>query len=84
MRNHFIESEIHPRKSDLTPRDILINLLEEEGDDLGWEEEQLIYEAAMRIEDYQDDSLRMARIALQGLLRDCVVIKDGQLVRLRD
>ena len=84
MRNHFIESDIHLRKSDLTPRDILINLLEEEGDDLGWEEEQLVYEASMKIEGYQDETLRMARIALKGLLRDGVVIKDGQLVRLRD
>ncbi len=84
MRNHFIESEIHARRSDLTPRDILISLLEEEGDDLGFDAKQLIHEAAMRIEAPQDEARRLASIALKDLLRDGVVIRDGQLMCLRD
>lgn len=84
MRHYSIESVIHQRRSDLTPRDILISLLEDEGDVIGWGEEQLVCEAAMRIEDSQEDSLRMARIALKGLLRDGVVLRDGQLICLKD
>ena len=84
MRNNLIGSVVHERRSDQTPRDILISLLEEEGDDLGWEAKQLIYEAAMRIEAPQDEALRTASIALKKLLLDGVVIRDGQLMCLRD
>lgn len=84
MKRQCIDSNIYIRLSDQTPRDILISLLEDEGDVLGWEEELLIYEAAMRIDDLPEVSIRMARYALKGLVRDGVVLRDGGLICLKD
>lgn len=84
MRHKDVDSSIHLRHSDLTPRELLINLLEDEGDVIGWEEEELVREAAMRLDGPIEVSLRMARLALKGLLRDAVVIRDGQLICLVD
>lgn len=49
MRHHIVDMPIHIRHIDLTPREILVSTLEDEGDDLGWEEDSLIQEAAMRL-----------------------------------
>lgn len=84
MRHHIVDMSIHMRHFDLTPREILISILEDEGDDLGWEEESLIQEAAMRLEGSPEMCLRMIKIALKGLLRDGVVIRDGRLICLRE
>lgn len=84
MRRQGIDSNIHIRLSDQTPRDILVSLLEDEGDVLGWEEELLIYEAAMRIDDLPDVAIRMARFALKGLVRDGVVKREDGLICLKD
>ncbi|OZA77724.1 hypothetical protein [Polynucleobacter sp. 39-46-10] len=84
MKRQCIDSNIYIRLSDQTPRDILISLLEDEGDVLGWEEELLIYEAAMRIDDLPEVSIRMARYALKGLVRDGVVLREGGLIFLKD
>ena len=66
MRDHNIETHIHLRNVEQTPRDLLINILEEGGDDIGWSEEDLIREAAMRLEADPEASLRMVRAALKG------------------
>ncbi len=84
MRRICLDSNIYIRRCDQTPRDILINLLEDEGDALGWEEELLIYEAAMRIDDFPDAAIKMSRIALKGLVRDGVVLRDAGLICLKD
>lgn len=84
MRHHIVDIPIHTRRLDLTPREILVNLLEHEGDDLGWEEEVLIREAAMRLEGSPDICLRMIKIALSGLLLDGVVIWEGRLICLEE
>lgn len=84
MRHNNIETNVHERLTSQTPRDVLITLLEDEGDILGWEEELLVYEAAMRIEGSPETALRMARFALKGLLRDGVVIRESSLICLKD
>jgi hypothetical protein len=84
MRHGSTETHIHLRHVEQTPRDLLINILEEEGDDMGWGEEDLIREAAMRLEADPETSLRMARSALRGLVRDGLVYRDGQLICLKD
>lgn len=84
MKHNSLETHIHLRHARQTPRDLLINILEEEGDDIGWSEEDLIREAAMRIEVDTEISLRMARSALRGLVRDGLVYRDGQLICLKD
>ena len=84
MRHHNLETHIHLRNVEQTPRDLLVNILEEEGDDIGWSEEDLIREAAMRLEADPEASLRMARAALKGLTRDGLVFRDGQLICLKD
>jgi hypothetical protein len=84
MRHHNAETSVHLQRANLTPRDILIGLLEDEGDILGWEEELLIYEASMRLDTSPETSLRMARMALNGLLRDGVVVRQGPLICLKD
>ena len=84
MRHDHVETSIHAKRSDLTPREILIGILEDEGDVLGWEEDLLVYEASMRLDGPQEGAMRMARIALTGLLRDGVVIRDGRLICLKE
>ncbi|MDO9014870.1 MAG: hypothetical protein Q7U84_08870 [Polynucleobacter sp.] len=84
MRRQYVDSNIYIRLSEQTPRDFLVSLLEDEGDILGWEEESLIYEAAMRIDELPDVAIRMARFALAGLLRDGVVLREGGLISLKD
>lgn len=84
MRHHNVDMPIHMRRLDLTPREILVNILEDEGDDLGWEEEALILEAAMRLAGSPEICLRMIKIALNGLLIDGVVTRDGRLICLRE
>lgn len=84
MKHNSIETHIHLRHVEQTPRDLLINILEEEGDDIGWVEEDLIREAAIRLEADPEASLRMARSALRGLVRDGLVYRDGQLICLKD
>lgn len=84
MRHHNAETSVHLQRANSTPRDILIGLLEDEGDILGWEEELLIYEASMRLDASPETSLRMARMALNGLLRDGVVVRQGPLICLKD
>lgn len=84
MRHSHTETSIHAKRSDLTPRELLIGILEDEGDVLGWEEDLLLYEASMRLDDSQELAMRMARIALNGLLRDGVVIRDGGLICLKE
>lgn len=84
MRHHNAETSVHLQRANLTLRDILIGLLEDEGDILGWEEELLIYEASMRLDTSPETSLRMARMALNGLLRDGVVVRQGPLICLKD
>lgn len=84
MRRQCVDSSIYLRLSDRTPRDLLVSLLEDEGDILGWEEEELIYEAAMRIDDLLEVALRMARFALNGLVRDNVVLRKSGLISLKE
>lgn len=84
MRHNNLETHIHLRNVEQTPRDLLINILEGEGDEIGWSEEDLIREAAMRLEADPEASLRMARAALRGLVRDGLVVRDGQLICLKD
>ena len=84
MRHDHVETSIHAKRSDLTPREVLIGILEDEGDVLGWEEDLLIYEASMRLGESQEAAMRMAKIALNGLLRDGVVLRDGRLICLRE
>ena len=84
MKHNSVETHIHLRHIELTPRDLLINILEEEGDEIGWGEEDLIREAAMRLEADPETSLRMARAALKGLIRDGLAFRDGQLICLKD
>lgn len=84
MRHHNAETSVHLQRANSTPRDILIGLLEDEGDILGWEEELLIYEASMRLDASPETSLRMARMALNRLLRDGVVVRQGPLICLKD
>jgi hypothetical protein len=84
MKHSHVETSIHAKRSDLTPRELLIGLLEDEGDVLGWEEDLLVYEASMRLEGSQESSTRMARMALGGLLRDGVVVRDGRLICLKE
>lgn len=84
MRNNSLETHIHLRHVEKTPRDLIINILEEEGDDIGWSEEDLMRETAMRLEADPEASLRMARSALRGLVRDGLVYRDGQLICLKD
>lgn len=84
MRRQCVESSIYLRLSDRTPRDLLVSLLEDEGDILGWEEEELIYEAAMRIDDLLEVAIRMARFALNGLVRDNVVLRKSGLISLKE
>ncbi len=83
MKHHHIEVNIHARVNNQAPRDVLVSLLEEEGDILGWEEGILIYEAAIRIEGSQEAAMRMARFALKGLLRDGVVLRESNLICLK-
>lgn len=84
MRNQQAEKNIYIRLCDETPRDILISLLEEGGDMLGWEEEALVYESAIRINDLPEVAIRMARFALKGMVRDGMVIRDGCLICLKN
>lgn len=84
MPHNNIETSVHLRRSDLTPREMLIAILEDEGDVIGWEEEALIQQAAMRLEGSPEVCLRMARLALNGLLKDAVVMRDGRLICLSD
>lgn len=84
MRDQSTEKHIYIRLCQQTPRDILISLLEEEGDILGWEEESLVYESAIRINDLPEAAIKMARFALKGLLRDGVLARDGRLICLKD
>lgn len=84
MRHHSVDTQIHLRRGEDTPRELLISILEDEGDDLGWSEEDLVREAAMRVEADLETSLRMARFALKGLLRDGVAVREGQLIRLKE
>jgi hypothetical protein len=84
MRNQITEKNIYIRLRDQTPRDILMGLLEEEGDILGWEEESLVYESAIRINDLPEAAIKMARFALKGLVRDGLVARDGRLICLKD
>jgi hypothetical protein len=84
MRNQIIEKNIYIRLCEQTPRDILVSLLEEEADFLGWEEEALVYESAIRINDLPEAAIRMARFALKGLLRDGLVTRDGRLIHLKE
>ena len=84
MRHHNAESSVHLQRANLTPRDILISLLEDEGDVLGWEELLLISEASMRLDASPEIALRMAKMALNGLLRDGIVMRQGQLICLRE
>ena len=84
MRNQCVEKNICVRLCDQTPRDILISLLEEEGDILGWEAENLIYESALRINELPEAAMRMARFALKGLVRDGVVLSENGLISLKD
>jgi len=84
MRRQCVDGNIYIRLSEQTPRDLLVGLLEDEGDILGWEEELLIYEAAMRIDDLPEVAIRMARFALKGLVRDGVVLREDGLITLKD
>ena len=84
MRHHNAEVSVHLQRANLTPRDILIGLLEDEGDVLGWEEGSLIDEASMRLDASPETALRMAKMALNGLLRDGIVMRQGQLICLRE
>lgn len=84
MRNQIIEKNIYIQLCEQTPRDILVSLLEEEADFLGWEEEALVYESAIRINDLPEAAIRMARFALKGLLRDGLVTRDGRLIHLKE
>lgn len=84
MRHNQVETAIHLRKSGMTPREMLISLLEDEGDSAGWDEGDLVQDAAMRLDQSPEECLRMVNIALSGLLRDGLVIRDGQLICLRE
>jgi hypothetical protein len=84
MRRNSAETHIYLRHVVETPRDLLISILEEEGDDIGWGEEDLIREVAMRLEADPEASLRMGRLALKGLIRDGIVFRSGQLICLKD
>lgn len=84
MRRQCIDSNIYMRLSEQTPRDLLVSLLEDEGDVLGWEEESLIYESAIRIGDLPEVAIRMARFALEGLVRDGVVLREAGLICLKN
>ena len=84
MKHNNMDTTIHLKPNDLTPRELLINILEDEGDAIGWDEEDLIRETAMRLDESPEASLRMARFALNGLLRDAIVYRDGQLIRLNE
>jgi hypothetical protein len=84
MRRNSAETHIYLRHAVETPRELLISILEEEGDDIGWGEEDLIREVAMRLEADPEASLRMGRLALRGLIRDGIVFRTGQLICLKD
>jgi hypothetical protein len=84
MKHNSVETHIHLREIDLTPRDLITSILEQEGDDMGWEEEELVREAAMRLETDPETSLRMTRSGLAGLIRDGIVVRDGRLIYLKD
>lgn len=84
MKHNSVDTHIHLRRAELTPRDMLISILADEGDDSGWAEDDLIREAAMRLEADLETSLRMVRFALKGLLRDGVALRDGQLICLKE
>ena len=84
MKHNHVETHIHLRKVDLTPRDLIASILEQEGDDMGWDEEELVREAAMRLETDPETSLRMTRSGLAGLIRDGIVIRDGRLICLKN
>ena len=84
MRRQCADANIYIRLSDQTPRDILVSLLENEGDILGWEEEVLVYEAAMRIDHLPEVAIRMTRFALKGLLCDGVLLREAGLICLKD
>ena len=64
------------------PKEVLMFLLEEEGDSLGWDRSALIGSAAMMIEGSPEETLEMAEGGLKGLLRDGLVVTDGKLVLL--
>lgn len=64
------------------PKEVLMYLLEEEGDSLGWDRSALIGSAAMMIEGMPEETLEIAEGGLRGLLRDGLVITEGQLVLL--
>ena len=51
---------------------------------MGWDEEELVREAAMRLETDPETSLRMTRSGLAGLIRDGIVIRDGRLICLKN
>ena len=84
MKHNSVDTHIHLRRAELTTRDMLISILADEGDDSGWAEDDLIREAAMRLEADLETSLRMVRFALKGLLRDGVALRDGQLICLKE
>jgi hypothetical protein len=84
MQRHHLDETTHRMRTDPSPRDLLISLLEMEGDVFGWDAELLIYEASLRLDGSPEESSRAARMALHRLLRDGVAVRKDGLVRLRD
>lgn len=84
MQHHHLDRTTHRMQTDPSPKELLISLLEMEGDVFGWESELLIYEASLRLDGSPEESSRTARMALHQLLRDGVAVNKEGLIRLRE